>query len=100
MLGSRDDPRWDDPNWIAELDISVYPFAYYYYWKGNGEVPAQYREKADASTQTIVPFQSAICSKPSLLAARRRRQEEEREELAMMEEEQKNEQFKDKKINT
>ena len=100
MLGSPDDPRWDDKDWISELDLSVNPPVCYYYWNGIGEVPAQYREKADKAVQTIVPFQSAKSKNPSMAAQRRKRFEDEKRELALMDEAQKNEKYKDKKINT
>ena len=100
MLGSVDDPRWDDKDWISELDLSVNPPVCYYYWNGIGDVPARYREKADKSVQTDYKFQSATSFKKSLKAERRRRLEDERRELAMMEEEQKGQEHKDKKINT
>ena len=98
MLGRPDDPRWNDKNWISVLNLSVNPPVCYYYWNGIGEVPAQYREKADKSVQTIFPFQGAKSSNPKLLAERRRRLEEERRELAMEDETQKDKTHKDKKI--
>ena len=100
MLGSPDDPRWDDNDWISELALSVNPPVCYYYWNGEGEVPSQYRKKANKITQTNIPFQCAKSNNPSMEAQRRKRFEDEKRELALMDEAQKNEKYKDKKINT
>ena len=99
MFGSVDDPRYFDPNWFTEVDLTVYPPVCYYHWQGKGEVPVQYREKADKSVQTDVKFQCAKSRNLALLAERIRRFEEEKRELAMEDEAQKDQEHKDKKIN-